>query len=182
MQTSTGPLPSKEWTTKPLEMPSLECHQLNSSCGDNNRLFNICHLELLSGRYPLYTCRMRYLGIDYGSKRVGVAISDETKTFANPLVVLKNSSSLLDEIVRICKEKEVEVVVVGESKNFKQEDNVIMSEIKPFVENLKNVGLIVFLEPEFLTSQEAEHIQGEGDMHDASAAAIILNSYLNKNK
>ena len=54
-----------------------------------------------------------------------------------------------------------------------------MKEIIPFVEILKSrLNLPVHMHPEFLTSQEAERLQGKNDMHDASAAAIILKSYL----
>lgn len=130
-----------------------------------------------------YTRLMRYLGIDYGSKRVGVAISDPSKTIASPLAVLKNSTSLISEIKEICREKSVEAVVVGESKNYSFKDNFIMKEIRPFVEELKKVlGVPVYMHPEFLTSREAGHIQGHGEMLDASAAALILKSYLENNK
>lgn len=126
---------------------------------------------------------MRYLGIDYGSKRVGIAISDPTKTIASPLTVLKNDSTLISEISDICKNKSIELVVVGESKNFDFRDNFIMKEIRPFVENLKKtLGIPVNYHPEFLTSREAEHIQGGGEMLDASAAALILKSYIETNK
>lgn len=122
---------------------------------------------------------MRYLGIDYGSKRIGVAVSDPSKTFATPLSVLRNSSDLLPELGRICKDHDIEAVVVGESKDFSLRDNYIMKEIRPFVESLKNsLKLPVYLYPEFMTSSEAEHIQGRNEMHDASAAALILKHYL----
>ena len=125
---------------------------------------------------------MRYLGIDYGTKRVGLALSDEEGDFAYPLSVLENTEDLISEIVKLCKENNVGTVVVGESKDFSQKENDIMQEIKPFVENLKEVtGLKVFMHPEFMTSMEAEHIQGHNDMHDASAAALILKSYLDTN-
>lgn len=126
---------------------------------------------------------MRYLGIDFGSKRVGVAISDPTKTFATPLSVLRNDSDLISEIKNICEKNKIEAIVVGESKDFHLKDNYIMKEISPFVENLKSsLKLPVYMHPEFLTSREAEHIQGKNDMHDASAAALILKSYLESNK
>jgi len=122
---------------------------------------------------------MRYLGIDYGGKRVGLAVSDETKTFANPLVVLENTPDLISRIEKICKEKEIDGVVVGESKNFDFEENEIMKEIKPFVESLKStLNIPVHMHPEFLTSRDAEHIQGKNEMHDASAASLILQSFL----
>ena len=122
---------------------------------------------------------MRYLAIDYGAKRVGLATSDENGAFAFPFAVLDNSGDLLSELVKICKENKIEEIIMGESKNFAQEDNQIMKEIKPFAENLKSkLGLPVHLHPEFLTSLEAERVQGKNLMHDASAAALILKSYL----
>ncbi len=126
---------------------------------------------------------MRYLGIDYGGKRVGIAVSDETKTFANPLIVLENNNELFLEVEKICKEQDVELIVVGDSKDFDFKENEIMKEIKPFVESLKsNLNIPIHMHPEFLTSREAEHIQGKNEMHDASAGAIILQSFIDTNK
>ena len=121
---------------------------------------------------------MKYLGIDFGLKRIGLAVSDETNSFAFPLSVLENTENLVSEIVSICKEKDIRCVIVGESKDFSMRENQIMGEIKSFVENLEKEGLKVEMHPEFLTSAEAEHVQGKNDMLDASAAAIILKSYL----
>lgn len=142
---------------------------------------------------------MRYLGIDYGKKRVGVAISDETGQFALPLSVLAGGSSLLEELKKIILEKKVGTIILGESKNFKGEDNAILSEIREFKQKFESeVGLPVFLEPEFMTSAEAErmgeqepnqsrrsglHLRSpkeKNKMLDASAAALILKSYLDK--
>jgi putative Holliday junction resolvase len=126
---------------------------------------------------------MRYLGIDYGSKRIGLALSDETKTIVTPLSVLSNDKNTISELLKVCQKNEVEVVVVGESKNYDQVDNNIMKEARPFVDSLKNtLGIPVYFHPEFLTSREAEHIQGKNNMLDASAAALILKSYLDTNK
>ncbi len=128
---------------------------------------------------------MRKLGIDYGAKRVGVALSDEQADFSYPLVVLENTENLIKDIENICKENSVSEIVVGESKDFNQKENVIMQEITPFVEKIMfATGLPVHMHPEFLTSQEAERLQGKNNMHDASAAALILKSYLDtlKNK
>ncbi len=122
---------------------------------------------------------MRYLGVDYGSKRVGLALSDEGHGFAFPLAVLQNSPDLVSDIKKICEENGVGEIVVGESKDFSQKENDIMAEIRPFVENLKAELLFpVHMHPEFMTSQEAEQLQGKNDMHDASAAALILKSFL----
>lgn len=126
---------------------------------------------------------MRYLGIDYGAKRVGIAVSDPEKNFAFPLIVLDNTADLVSGIKDICKTNSVEAIVVGESKNFSFKKNEIMKEIEPFVDKIKkDIKLPVYMHPEFLTSLEAERLQGKNDMHDASAAALILKSYLDLNK
>ena len=83
------------------------------------------------------------------------------------------------EIKKICEENNIGEIVVGESRDFSQKENDIMSEIKPFVKSLEeNLGLPVHMHPEFMTSQEAERLQGKNLMHDASAAALILKHFL----
>jgi len=122
---------------------------------------------------------MRYLGIDFGSKRIGLAISDESESFAMPLQIVENSEDMISVICNICKDKDIDTIVVGESKDFSMRENEIMKEITPFVEKIKKQsGLPVIMHPEFMTSAEAEHLQGKNNMLDASAAALILKSYL----
>lgn len=125
---------------------------------------------------------MRLLGIDYGSKRIGLALSDESGTMAFPFKVLENSGGVLSEILEICKKEDVEGIVIGESNDFKGGPNIIMEDIKQLKKDLEGADIKIFLEPEYLTSVEAERIQGKNKMHDASAAAIILNSFISKKK
>lgn len=129
---------------------------------------------------------MKLLGIDYGSKRVGIAFSDEEGQFAMPLIVLNNSKHLrekvLADVVSVAKTKEVKEIVIGESKNYKGEANTILPEILNFKMDLEKEGFIVYLEPEFMTSANAERFQGKNDMLDASAAALILQSFLDKRR
>ena len=126
---------------------------------------------------------MRTLGIDFGSKRIGIALSDEGGDFALPYGVVENNEHLIREIRELCVINNVGEVVVGDSKDFKGEDNTIMEEITPFVEKLREVlGVPVELHPEFMTSSQAERLQGKNDMLDASAAALILSSYLDLKK
>jgi len=127
----------------------------------------------------VYNATMKYLGIDFGSKRIGLAVSDENAEFAFPLSVLPNSEKAVEEIAEICREKNVSTIVVGDSENFQMQKNEIMKEVAPFADRLKKIsGLPIVMHPEFLSSQEAERIQGKNDMLDASAAAIILKSFL----
>ena len=124
---------------------------------------------------------MRFLGIDYGTKRVGLALSSEDGRLAFPESVLKNTGNLIDEIQRICEKENVSGVVVGESRNLDGMPNPIMKDIEIFIERLKKkVNVPLYLEPEFLTSHQAQKIQGKNNMLDASAAAIILQSYLDR--
>jgi putative Holliday junction resolvase len=123
---------------------------------------------------------MKLLGIDYGSKRVGIAFSDENGEFAIPSVVLNNSKNLLKEVLDLAKEKEIKEIVIGESKNYKGEANTILKESLKFKTELEKEGYIVHLEPEFMTSANAERFQGKNDLIDASAAALILQSFLDK--
>lgn len=126
---------------------------------------------------------MRYLGIDYGSKRVGIATSDEAGTMAFPKSVLPNNKTLIPTIKEICDTEHISAIVVGESLDYKMKPNVIMEKITPFVEELKvATGLPIYLEQEFMTSFAAERFQGKGELTDASAAALILQSYLDKRK
>ena len=122
----------------------------------------------------------RIIGIDFGSKRIGVAMSSEDRKFAMPLLVVKNSKEVLGEIVKICKENGVKEVVMGESRDFKGKPNKINEEILGFKIRLEAKGLVVILEPEFLTSVAAERFQGKNEQSDASAAALILQSYLDR--
>jgi len=123
---------------------------------------------------------MRYLGIDFGEKRVGIAMSDEDGKIAFPSVVLVNDSSLMKNIVDLCMKNGIEMVVMGESRDYKGQINTIMWKIQGFKKQLETIGFKVVFEPEFMTSVQASQITGENKMLDASAAAIILQSYLNK--
>jgi len=124
---------------------------------------------------------MRLLGIDYGRRNVGVAISDEAARFAMPHAVLKNDQWLLKHLASMSEKLDIVKIIVGESKDFKGKDNPVMGEIRNFVEMVKKeLKISVEMEPEYMTSAEAERLQGKTDLIDASAAAIILQSYINK--
>lgn len=123
---------------------------------------------------------MRYLGIDFGEKRVGIALSDEEGKFAFPNSVLANDQNLMKNIVDLCMKNGVEMVVMGESRNYKGQINEIMWKIDGFKKQLEAMGFKVVFEPEFMTSVQASQITGENKMLDASAAAIILQSHLDK--
>lgn len=123
---------------------------------------------------------MRILGIDYGSKRVGVAISDESGKFALPHMVLKNAETLVGDVEKIARDNNVKEIVIGESRQYDMSANKILPEIMSFKDALNARGFETRLELEFMTSQQAERLQGKHEKIDASAAALILQAYLDR--
>ena len=123
---------------------------------------------------------MKYIGIDFGTKRIGVAVSDQGGRFALPRQVLANDAKLVEKISLLAKEVGAHAIIIGESKDYKDKDNRIMEEIAPFKGELEKLGMRVVFEPEFMTSFAAQRFQGKNELHDASAAALILQSFLDK--
>jgi len=123
---------------------------------------------------------MKIIGIDYGTKRIGIAMSDEMGQFAFPLVVLTQSTSLVAEIKEIAKTHDVHDIVMGESKNYKGTANTSLFGATQLKKELEVFGFAVHWEPEFMTSMHVERLQGKSNLTDASAAAIILQTFLDK--
>ncbi len=122
----------------------------------------------------------RLLGIDYGSKRVGVAVSDPGAQFAIPLNTVTNTADLVNVVDKIAKDNEVGEIVLGESRNYAGEPNDILLKSIKFKTALEKMGYVVHFEQEFMTSIQAERIQGKTELTDASAAALILQSFLDR--
>ena len=126
---------------------------------------------------------MKILGVDFGSKRVGIAIADTEAGMAFPKAVLEKNSTFFEEFKNVCEAEKVSFVVLGESKDFNMNDNKIMEAIHAFKKQVEDeLHLSVIMHPEFMTSAQAVHEQGVNNMIDASAATIILQSYLDKYK
>ncbi len=141
---------------------------------------------------------MRYLGIDYGTKKAGLALSDEAGTMGFPKEVVSNDARLLDTVCAVIAREGVGAVVIGESKDFSGRENPVALAARAFGTALADTsGVPVFYEAETLTTQEAR--RGMDGMHpnalttrarkvprapqsqvDASAAALILTSYLSR--
>jgi putative holliday junction resolvase len=124
---------------------------------------------------------MRILGIDYGSKRVGLALTNEEGTMAFPHTVLPNDEQLLKTIESLIEKEGVTHIVVGHSLNKAGEPNAVHARIEEFIQDLTlHIGLPVDLEPEQFTTQAALRIQGRNAMTDASAAALILDGFITR--
>lgn len=136
---------------------------------------------------------MKYMGIDFGLKRVGLALSDEEGKFAFPKEVLKNDTNLVANINTIIKNKGASIIVVGESLNQYNQKNIIENDIEKFISVLdQEINLPIVREKEFFSSFEAHSREGKEqnnareskkektDDLDAKAAAIILQRYLDR--
>lgn len=127
---------------------------------------------------------MRHLGIDYGSKRVGLALSDEGGNMGFPHTVLPNDAELLANLAGLIEREDVGKIVMGESRTFTGEENPIAKDARAFAKKLSNeTNVEVVFEPEVLTTQEARRDMEGNRTHgivDASAAALILTSYLGR--
>jgi putative Holliday junction resolvase len=122
---------------------------------------------------------MRYLGIDYGSKRIGIALSDPIGRMAFPFSVVLNTTEAKENIKKIVRDNNVGAIVAGDSKDRNGLPNIIMTEARPFCDSLAaELELPIHYRLEAYTSVQAAKIQGDNAMNDASAAAIILQSYL----
>ena len=138
----------------------------------------------------------RFLGIDFGTKRIGLALSDEEGVLAFPESGILNDAKTLGKIKDLCQEKGVGSIILGESLNLSSEPNKLMVKINKFKKKLEEeLDLKVYFEKEFMTSIEARRIfenltQPSPDtarkvkrkriLIDGSAAALILQRYLDR--
>lgn len=138
---------------------------------------------------------MRYLGIDLGSKTVGLAMSDPTMTIASTYKTIffkdEDYKSTIDEIRKIVKDYDIGKIIIGLPKNMNNtlgERAIITTEYKRLLEENIDVPVIMF--DERLTSVISNSILIEADMSrkkrkkkvDSIAAQVILQDYLNKEK
>ena len=130
-----------------------------------------------------YAEPMRILGIDFGHKKVGVALTDDAGMMAFPHSVFPNDDELLPTLERLITEKEVKEVVIGHSLNKDGTENPIHNLVTEFIGDLSlRTPVPIHLHPEQYSTQEAIRIQGRNEQTDAAAATVILNSYLTQQK
>lgn len=100
---------------------------------------------------------MKYIGIDYGEKHIGIALSDQSGSIAMPKKIIPNTHTAFDEICLLIKDEDVTGIVIGESRDFLGNENKIQTEITPFAERLKTrTGLPVSYTSELFSSRLAK--------------------------
>lgn len=136
---------------------------------------------------------MRYLGLDYGTKTLGISLSDDTETIASTLKTIKYNSDeeLLIELNKIINEFDVKEVVLGLPLNMNGTNSVRGAETYSFKTKIeKKLKVKVHLQDERLSTVEAEKIligshvrrKNRKKVIDSMAAVIILQTFLDKRK
>ena len=132
---------------------------------------------------------MRILAIDHGTKRMGIAISDEMRTIAQPLeyIAAEPLDKFFDRLAQIIAEKQISLIVVGVPRNMDGTYGPAAAKVQQFVAALKGVVTVPIKSwDERLTSVQANRYLIEADVRrskrkekvDKTAAAILLQSYL----
>lgn len=128
-----------------------------------------------------------YLAIDYGKKRIGLAVGQAIPKGIGFIDGTKSFDLISSEIKKICDDNEVKGIVIGLPVWSGGEEGGMAKEIKSFAGRLeKSIGLPIYFEPEQYTSEEAEEILKESNKHyprksgkvDELAAEIILEQFL----
>ncbi len=123
------------------------------------------------------------MGIDFGSKNIGLALTDESGSMAFPHGVIPNDGKLLKTITSLIAQKDVKEIVIGHSVGYSGQANKIHAAVEAFMLDLTlELGIPIHLEPEHYSTQQAIRIQGKNAKTDAAAAAIILDSFITRKK
>jgi putative pre-16S rRNA nuclease len=134
---------------------------------------------------------MRYLAIDYGTKRTGLAICDAGETLASPLAVTESNQKLLTKIAEIIEAEHVEAIVLGLPLNMNGSEGSQSKLVLKFANQLQaHVHIPVYLQDERLSSFAAEERLAPANLTkgkqkkrlDAVAAAEILEAFLDNKR
>ena len=132
----------------------------------------------------------RLLAIDYGDRRVGLALTDPLKMIASPYrtIINKNNTILIEEIERIIAAEDVELTIVGLPLGMAGQKTEQTKKVEEFVDKLTDRGIIIKYEDERWSSVAAKRSMKEQniksgynkDLVDQTAAAIFLQQYLDR--
>jgi putative Holliday junction resolvase len=138
-------------------------------------------IEPLHDPKPLPKQSGRLMALDLGTKRVGVAVSDELRLTVRPLTVLERRSwkHLLSRVTEQIKRMDVTGLVVGLPLNMDGSEGAAASEARRLAENFRrSLSVPVYVQDERLTSEEARSRAPLAERIDGEAAAVILEDFL----
>lgn len=132
----------------------------------------------------------RLIGLDIGDKRIGIAVSDTMRLIASPhsVIIRSNIKSDLSQLLKLQEELDADSFIVGLPLNMDGSRGFQCEKVQEFVDNLEAEGVSTILWDERLSTKSAERSMIEAGVRrnkrkmsiDSVAAALILQSYLNK--
>ena len=134
---------------------------------------------------------MRYLAIDYGTKRTGLAICDRDETIVSPLAVIEGQKELLKKVTDVVEAENVEAIVLGLPLNMDDSRGFQARAVLQFAKQLeKRIDVPIHLQDERLSTFDAEEKIATAELTrgkkkkrlDAIAAAGILEAFLEQKK
>ena len=124
---------------------------------------------------------MKYLGIDYGTKRIGIAISDENGEFAFPKMIV-GPQEVVEKVAELVAQEQIGGIVIGKSVASNGLENEMAIAAEAFRAKLSlHINVPVYFQQEGYSSMEAHRYQTDAGSRDDSAAAIILQRFLDTN-
>jgi putative Holliday junction resolvase len=134
----------------------------------------------------------RILSIDFGMKRIGLALSDPLKIFAYPFKTLKNDSSFFNELTKLIKDQKIDKVILGIPDEGNESTNEVRKKIISLKNKIEKLGIEVITIDEGFTSLMAKERVIESvskktkrrdkGLLDRHSAAIILQEYLDSRR
>ncbi len=123
----------------------------------------------------------KYLAIDYGTKNVGLAVSDESKVFAMQLAPLKNKGAI-ENILKTIRDFDIARIIIGLPLGNNGKETQMSSEIREFAKELLfKSGVEVEYWDESYTSKIASKSMRKKGSIDSESARIVLQEYLDFN-
>jgi putative holliday junction resolvase len=130
------------------------------------------------------------MGIDYGEKRIGIALSDPLLTFAYPFATLQNDLNFLNNLSKIIEEKRVNKIILGlPSQRFKSSNEISQKvlKLKSEIESKNRIEVVlwdeeyssVIAKEKMIESVTKKSKRKQKDLLDRHSAAVILQEFLN---
>jgi len=143
---------------------------------------------------------MKYLGVDYGQKKIGIAISDDRASMAFPRDIIINDEKHIGYINHLCDQEEIKNIVIGRSVDYDGKDNSVEKHIAKFIKtiNFENKYIIHRIDERMTTSlisaetrhyfqkkqnsknfsKNAKSVRDSSKDDDSKVAALILQNFL----
>ncbi len=133
---------------------------------------------------------MRFLGIDYGNKRIGISVSDASNVIANPYttIINKDFKTVINQIIEIIKNEDITDIVIGTPLSFDFSSTEQTELTQKFINYLKTKlpEINIHVVNEILSTKEAENrldnVSNKKSIIDQTASCLILQGYIDKNQ